>query len=171
MNRRYAALLSAVLLLALLLCACAKKQEEGVNPVTFYYLSGSDQFGTQTGALAGETVDLLRTDLELNEIVELYLQGSADPAFSDPFPNGLHCEQAELLDGSVRVRLTPEIETLSGVELTLAEACLTKTLTEMTGAETVVLETQNGVLPGGESGVFSTEQFILWDELSTEPES
>lgn len=165
-------ILSFFLLTAFLLslCGCGEKQSDFINPIDFYFLDAEEQSGTQTGALAHETVDLLSKDVEIQQILNRYLKGPTEECLKSPFPAELKAEVARLQDGELYIQLSSEFDTLSGISLTLATACLTMTLTQISGVDSVKLETGSGVLSQQANEAYSAQRFLFYDELASHPE-
>lgn len=165
-------ILSFFLLAAFLLslCGCGGKNVSYSNPIDFYFLDAEEQFGAQTGALAQETVDLLTNDVQIQQILDRYLKGPTEDGLRSPFPAGLKAEVESLQDGELDIRLSSEFDALSGVSLTLAAACLTMTLTQISGVDSVMLETGSGVLSQQANEAYSARRFLFYDELASHPE-
>ncbi|GHU95642.1 hypothetical protein FACS1894208_08810 [Clostridia bacterium] len=74
-------------------------------------------------------------------------------------PDGISCEAAEFDDGLLTLTLSEAYLTLAGLQKTLADACLTLTLTELPDVEAVSI--------GG--AVFAARDFLLSEQLSETP--
>ena len=166
--RNRAGVILAALLLALL-CGCAPARPAVVyqNPIDFYYCDLEDAHGGALGALAKQTVDLVDPEITVEEILTRYLAGPDDPALAAPFPNGLTCESVTLSDGVLCVRFGETYAELSGIRLSLTNACLTKTLLQIPFVESVQIETDGGMLTTQTATAFTEDSFLLNDASDT----
>ena len=81
------------------------------------------------------------------ELAELVLTQPEDPGLTSPAPAGtrlLSCQQEE---GQLRLDLSEQYGGLSGVELTVANSCLTLTLCQLEGVEEVSITVEGEPLP------------------------
>ena len=161
--RRAAALFLLAALLAGML-GCARKQERYQNPIRFYYcdLTQEHAHGEADGVLAYETVDLVRGDLTVEEVLDLYFAGPEAEELTAPFAPGTRCELAALDGGVLALRLSGEYASLSGVWLTLTNACLYKTLMQLPYVEQVHIENESLFASQGEA-LFSESDFLFED--------
>lgn len=139
---------SVVFLLAGLLfalCACGSGEEEAPpeNSRLLYFLAPEDE-GRGGDRLQGSYELLgLAEDAALLEdaaaIVERLLQGPSDGELESPVPAHLHVSLAglEIRNGLAHVDFSSEFGQLSGVELALADYCLTLSLTGLEGVSAV----------------------------------
>ncbi len=132
-----------LLLPLLLLCGCSHKSEEG--GVSFYYLAAEVEIGS--------TSELFQTELRQmdetrpwKERVQLYLTGPVDENLRNPFPRNVTVRSATLREKEqvLELTLSQEYAQLTGIGRTLANACLTLTLTEYASVERIELHCDNG---------------------------
>lgn len=170
--RRYKLCAAALaLMLALTGCSAAVVQRpQYVNPIDFYYCRQEPVFGSETGALAYETVELGRTDISVEEILALYFAGPISQTLRSVFPEGLACTRAELDGGVLTLHLNEAYSTLSGVELTLAAACLSMTLTQIEFVDSVRVETPGALLSQQAGDLYAPERFVFFDDAAYNPE-
>lgn len=167
MRNRAGVILTALLLA--LLCGCAPARPAAVyqNPIDFYYCDLEDPHGGALGALAKQTVDLVDPEITVEEILTRYLAGPDDPALTAPFPDGLTCESVTISDGVLCVRFGEAYAELSGIRLSLTNACLTKTLLQIPFVESVQIETDGGMLTTQTATAFTEDSFLLNDASDT----
>jgi len=140
---------AALALLALgVLCACAppvepERQEPGA---LIYYLAPGD------AARGGDRIQDVWEPLDLPEnarlrevaqaVVERLLTGSEEAALVSPFPSGTTLAGLEIWDRRAYVDLEGGFDQLTGVDLTLADYCLTLSLTGLEGISAVSVTSQ-----------------------------
>ena len=165
-------ILSVVLVLVLLSgCTSAIAQRpQMINPIDFYYCRQDAAFGSETGALGYETIELGRTDMTVEEILALYLQGPISDTLRSPFPKELACTGATLDGGVLTLRLNDAYGALSGVECSLVSACLTMTLTQIKFVDSVRVETPSALLYAQTEQKYSEDSFVLFDASAYNPE-
>lgn len=171
MRRDKLCAVALALVLALSGCSAAIVQRpQYVNPIDLYYCRKEAVFGSETGALDFETAELGRTDVTVEEILALYFAGPISETLRSPFPEGLACTRTELDGGVLTLHLNEAYGTLSGVELTLAAACLGMTLTQIEFVDSVRVQTPGTLLSPQAGEPFTPERFVLFDDSAYNPE-
>lgn len=146
----------AWLLMLVLLCSlvsCGTEQMPEGNCALYYaalpeYAKGGD-------AVAAEycEIDLPEDTAAAAEmLLRRYWKGPTDESLSSPLPAGLQLLGVEAKGGLLEVNVSGHYRTLSGVDLTLADSCLTLTLTQLPGVYSV------SVLAGGKPLEYRAEQ-------------
>lgn len=154
-RRGWTALLLAV---ALLLCSCETQAEEEQLPLIYYVVSGSGQ--VTLSALAGEPWTQAPETPGVEQYVDRMLEGPADAGLYTVFPEQLRLLSWEEDRGLLTLDFSEEYSELTGITLTLANACLTLTLTQLDGVEEVQVTVMGKALPeGGEP--LSPEDLLL----------
>lgn len=162
--------LSLVLLLTLLCGCAATRTEQYENPIRFYYCRTEVAYDQPGGTLESELRDLKDRQIEINEILRLYLAGPVEQTLVSPFPAGLTAIDAGVQDGTLTVRLGTEYARLRGAERTTAAACLTLTMTQIRGVSRVCIETEEDVVPEQRAVVYTAADFLLYDASVSNPE-
>lgn len=147
-----------------LLCSCGLKNEPIQNPVTFYYRNPKTKFGTQANLIIGETRESKEHAEDYQYLIEQYLNGPITYDSTSPFPGGTTLAEFSMDASKAYIVLTSQITTLTGSELMVACACITKTVSEMTGVRSVQISTSNGTLDGKESITLTADSFVLWEQ-------
>jgi germination protein M len=132
MKRRLLTALFCVLLLAAVGCGRA---EQG-QTMAFYYRVVDDQVYDTNDVIQPETRKI-DPDLSLEQLLTLYLAGPESSQYTSPFPRDTAVESVQQTDTRVEVVLSAEFSQLSGINRTIAEGCLTMTLDQLDGVETV----------------------------------
>lgn len=139
-------LISLLLLLALALSlyGCNSDASLKMNaPVNFYYCSNSITYNSPDGVICAEVRDATGYTDNLQQFIELYLKGPASSEFTSPFPDGADVEQLSLGTTRIQITLNETFTELSGLDLTLACACLAKTVQEAAQVEYVQIIFEN----------------------------
>lgn len=142
MNKRRMSLLASLLVL-LTACSAPAGPEQGTEGVLVYYLlpeeeaRGADRIGARWESLAlPEGADDLA---EAQAVVERLMAGPGDESMYSPLPEGVELLGLELRDRTAYVDFSGEIRDLSGVELALADYCLTLSLTALDSIRAVTV--------------------------------
>ena len=152
-------------LIALLFCTgCGKDENNYAAPVNFYYIHNEIPFGAESSVIVATKRESKGYENDYVYLVEQYLNGPTTYDCISPFPAGTMLEEMNWDQNRVQIVLSPHIATLSGPDLTVACACLTKTVTELTGISTVQIRTSNGLLNGSEVLSLTSDSFLYWDE-------
>ena len=164
-------LLLPILCIALLLSSCAFPIERNtafyIQPVDFYYCAADHTYGTETGTLRWETRELGEDSWSFSEILSLYFEGPISTDLRSPFPADVAVKNITVQDGTMSLLLNDAFTKLSGVELTLATACLVQTLTAFDTIDQVVLMTDNMILSNLTTTPLDEADFLLQDDAST----
>lgn len=150
-----------VSLILLALTGCAKDHTPN-NPVRFYYPKAEITFGSEYSAIAFESRE--SESLSTEALIRLYLDGPAQQELENPIPDGVELVSL-LIDGdAASLVLTDPFSELSGLPLTVASICLSKTVIELAEVQTVVLSCETKPLDGESHISISKDQMILVDE-------
>lgn len=134
-----------LLALALLLTACGPAAEDGGQEegTPVYYLAIGD------GARGGDAIRAANVRLELPEeagpeeraaaVVEQLMREPADLDLTSPIPANVRLLGLTVQAGQAQVDLSGSFRQLDGVDLTLADYCLTLSLTALEGINSVVI--------------------------------
>ena len=127
MKKALVLLLSLALLLSMLGCS-GGPQPAPLQPFDFYYRAAEPDYRSAYGAIGVETRDLGASPLSDEELISLYLQGPEDEDLVSPFPPNLRLLGVAGSATTLTVRLSSEYDSLQGVDASLADACIVKTL-------------------------------------------
>lgn len=139
MRRKLSLLLAALLLAGAV--SCAPQETEPQGGYALYYLADTEE--NQGGdAIAAEYCALeLPEDPEraAERLLERYWQGPESAALTSPLPAGVQLLSVEVRSGRVTLDVSGQYGVLTGVELTLADSCLTMTLSQLSGIYSVAI--------------------------------
>lgn len=162
-------LIAILLSLALLLSACSFPGSQ--ETVTFYYPrdpqqksnTPSDTFYTaERREITGQTTNV-------RYLLSLYLQGPLDDQSFSPFPEGTRLVMLDIHNGQYFVQLSQEFSQLSGIDLTVACACISLTCFNMADVDRVtVITPASGDHPAVEM-TLTREDLTLMDTVAETP--
>lgn len=159
-------LISLVLVLVFLLSGCNTQDSYHASAVNFYYIHNELEFGTESGVIQTTARTFETKSDDYTYLIEQYLNGPVTYDCVSPFPAGITLEELHWDQNRVQIILSPHITTLSGVELMVACACLTRTVTEMTGIHTVQIRSSSGLLNGEQALTLTADSFVYWDQAT-----
>lgn len=154
--------LTALVLALAMLCAACSGGRSGGEGYTLWFAASQSDAGS--AALASETRSLSQPDAQT--LLELLLAGPADESLLSPFPAGVALRELSLEGNVATVDLSEGYGGLSGVELTLADACVTLTLCQLEGIDAVYFEVEGAPRPFRDQ-VFTPDDFLLDNTLPT----
>ena len=157
--------LTAIFLLIVLaagLFGC--RMEELRSPASFYYYRSDPVFAGTDGVICPETRELAGMEGDLDAILELYFQGPISRELENLIPESCPVPHWDLDGDTLHLHFTRELAALSGVELTLVSACLTRTFLDLTGCNTLILSAEGMRLNGEASMVLTLDGLSLRDD-------
>lgn len=160
MARITALLLCLCLLFSMTACGTSSEQQDTL----FYYRRSETEFGTDQGIIAPEKRDLFPSGNDLGLILELYFQGPESTGLESPFPRDTRVTDWTLKGDTLCLTMNECFAALSGVELTIACSCITKTLLPLTDAAAVRFQVEGGLLAGEKHLTLSEDLIQLSDD-------
>lgn len=167
--KKYLFLLIAALLI--FVCACTDTQESNEPGISYpiYYLAPS---GTAQGGDAiqcsNELLDLQEgaaTETIATAVITRLIRGPQNSSLLSPFPQGTHLISLTIRNARAYVDLAG-ITLLDGIDLTLADYCLTLSLTAIEGIESVSITGNGHLLPQQPRRFFYPYDILLSSEDS-----
>ena len=146
----------------MLLTGCTPAAQKTQAPVSFYYIRAEFDYNSADGVIAAELRESINC-ADVNEILELYFRGPDDETLQLPFPTSTELISVELKDNTAVITLTDNFSGLTGMNLTLACACITHTVINLTGATQVAIKAQTRKLNGQETIIMTLEDLLLID--------
>lgn len=146
--------LTLCLCMAFSLAACEGSAQLR-SPGNFYYYRTETLYSGTDGVIAPEQRELGGIKEDLGEVLDLYCLGPESRELESVLPQGTYVEAYSLENGVLTLQFDASLAALSGIELSIAAACITRTFLELTGADTIVL-TAGGALLNGETAMTLT---------------
>lgn len=154
---------AVLLLCAALLAAggCTSRENGGGTGQTYlvYYSALSNQ--TSESAVAGERRTLSGGQEAVTGLMDLLLSQPQSAGLTSPFPSGLQLLDWQLEEGRLHLDLSDHYYSLSGVDLTLADACLALTFCQLENVDSVYVTVEGHELPYRTTQQLSMENILL----------
>ncbi len=147
MKKVLALALLLLLILSIVGCNLQSNQEQQIR---FYYCSSDPAYAEENGVISPE----LRSGIHqepLNKIINFYLAGPKSEDLHSPFPEGLRILEADQNGSTMYLTVSNQLCDLTGMDLTLACACLTLTFMDLRQVQQVVITPEDGLLDGQRS--------------------
>ena len=157
---RRKAFLFTFLVLSLLLAACVRGGgTEGENSYTIYYPAAELRDVPGEDAIVARTVQLPDADtLTQEELAQRLLQRLLADV---PMPGGTTLLSLSVLGNWARVDFSRQYARLAGIDLTLADYCVTLTLTQLDGVNAVSITSGGRELPYRETQTLTAADPLL----------
>lgn len=177
MKRFGAALFAVLALLSGCAYAVSQSQSAAEDAYAFYYMEGDLSASAGGDAIGWEEMILpelvgMETVDAAERMMQLLLSGPRSEFLKSPFPNGTQLNDIALEDTHAIVDLTFAYSSLSGIALTIADYCITLTLSQLSGISTVSVTVRGQELAYRDSQTFSGMDVLLTsgeDVVSTVP--
>ncbi len=159
-------LLPVLLALLLALAACGSREADVQETLDFYYLDsaeGEESLGSDNGALAVERRRLSQLPATYGELLDVYFAGPVSAGLQSPFPAGLRCLETSLDETVLTVILSEVFDSLTGLDRSLASACIVCTLSQLPEVTGICLETEADVGADREARVYTAADFVSED--------
>ncbi len=160
MKRMIAILLSISMILPLLGCT---QEEEIQKPVTFYYRRADIAYGGSDGVVATEQRESLGHEDDIPYLMSMYLAGPQSYKLLQTFPPDLFIVSIHYVDDFAKIVFSFHLSELSGIDLTVACACITMTMIELTGVESVQISAASALLDDYQTITMDKDCLLLLD--------
>ena len=154
-------------LLAIAFClsafGCKNRAANYDAPATFYYLQNQEALDLSEHVIRGETRETVHLNADLSQILNLYFEGPISVSNYSPFPSGLSVIRLSQEEDKVYLTLNKVFAQLEGLDLSVASTCISMTLFELTGCNSVELSAEGTLSNGEESIVISQDLLYLLD--------
>ena len=154
-----------LLLFAILLSLTACQSPTEKNSLTFYYIKNTENSDGISDIIVPFFPNINNTSYDYAELLNLYFNGPTNYSCYSPFPASTTLEELSVTQSKAKLTLSPQFATISGVELTIACACLTRTVIALTGVSSVQISVNGAQLCGEDSLTFNLKSFTYLDAL------
>lgn len=146
MRRQIRMLALAGALLALCGCSGDAREGAGQGGYLIYYSALDDRNAAM--AVGSESLELPEGAQVIPALVNAAFRDPASQDLTSPYPDGVRVLSWELLeDGCLHLDLSEQYGSLTGIDLTVADACLTLTLCQAEGVASVYLTVEGDEIP------------------------
>ena len=161
--RRRLSMTAALVLLLSLLCACAAQhaQEMDENGYELYFLSDPNSAGGSDAIRAQEKRLTLDGAMETEDCVRALMAGPDEPSLSSPIPEGTALKSLKVSGRRAQIDLSAQYARLTGIDLSLADYCITLTLTQLPNVNAVSITADGRELPYRETQVLLSADTLL----------
>ena len=166
MKKRLACLLLALTLLLSGCAAPAAATAQDESCCQLYYpvrdlekAAGGDALGAERSTLPKESEEPMEQQVE--DLMNALLAGPGGTELKSPFPEGTRLLGVELRGSHAKVDLSSAYRALSGIDLTLADYCITLTLTQLSAVRSVSILVRGQELSYRDSQRFRPKDVLL----------
>lgn len=158
--------LAFVLVCALLLCctACTGKKETLTKPVAFYYCTTEVVYDGKTGIIAAEQRESSQFGDDMTALLNAYLQGPISESFQSPFPENVQIVTFSMSGPTILAVLSKEFSQLSGLDLIIACACLSRTIFDLAEQNCIQIAAFDSQLDGQTYITIDRDSMFLVDD-------
>lgn len=157
--------------LCILLCVCLILPLLGCNqtveiekPVTYYYRRTEVSYGTSDGVIGSEQRESIGHENDMFYLLAQYVSGPHSAEFSQTFPDNLIVVSVHRSKKLVRIVFSYHFAELTGIDLTIACACITKTVMDLTGTDAVQISAAGELLDEQQTITMDRNSLLLLDE-------
>ena len=162
MKRLFALLLGIVCILTC--CGCNNKNAHS-ETASFYYCAADATYDDINCVIITEQRAQTLKTAGLLTVLNTYLQGPINNAFHNPFPAGSAVISAKRDESTLYLSMNNLFGKLTGLELTLACACLYKTATGITNLPSMQISCHDVLLDGNTTITLDADSFVWIDSV------
>jgi hypothetical protein len=168
--KKILSLICAAAVLILFVAACAVKPDNFIAPAQLYYSVGEYTYHQEDGVIRSETRETKLFNSDLKLFLNAYLAGPVSKKLISPFPSGAQVVDVTQSEKEITIVLNETFSKLSGIDLTLPISCLSMTILEYTGGDTVRFRVENGTLSGKEVITVTRDLLLFKDDTALKQE-
>ncbi len=164
MGRRIIGCLCAICM-ALLLWGCvdSKGDSDMKLPFRFYYRTTEEPGVLNQEPMNYELREVYGHETDYRWVLDQYFQGPQSDNLAAPFQKTTKLIQVTLVDGQMKLVVSDDLGGLSGIDLTIACACITRTCLGFEGVESVSISAESVALAGKSAIVMHPGNMMLED--------
>lgn len=134
-----------LLSILLLVSSCGKDTRSSGGGYDVYYAARDP--GSEGKAIESENYVLTGTGEPVEELVSLILNTPASDRLTSPIPSGVTLDSWSLKEGVLKLVFSEGYDGLSGINLTIADYCVTLTMCQLEGVQSVIISVEGGLIP------------------------
>lgn len=152
----------SIFVVILILISGCSGQGKHMN-ADFYYSYAEISFASTDQTIGSEHRIINADPLNYHAILTKYLEGPQSSEFANPFPTGTKIVSITVDQQIASIVLSDNFSDLTGIELTLACACLSLTTERITGCAQVQLSAEKALLDSKKSITINTNELSFTD--------
>ena len=156
-------ILLLILVFLVTAAGCAQKAPDTATPVTFYYPADKTVYDGLTSMLHPEIREGAGYEDDIAGLMNLYLKGPRLEELRSPFPRQITVHKYSSTSNTATLELSSEFAQLSGIDLTVACACIANTLFDLTQVDRVQIFANDAQLDGQTSITLERDDFLYAD--------
>lgn len=156
--------LSIILALSLLTGLAGCVADAPADPGNFYYRRVNPIYEGTDGIIAPEVRELEGLRGNMAAMLQAYLSGPVSSSLESPFPRATTLLDWSMERSELTITLSEDFAELTGIDLTIACACIARTFLELTDAVFVRIQANGATLNGSEYIVMSQSSLSLADD-------
>lgn len=165
--KRYVCMILAIAL-CLACLGCRSDQPKLVQPVNFYYRSPEPRYGEPNGIMLPLVTEADGRMEDPLALLNDYLRGPDEAGYESTFPASTKILSMDLSDGRVLLNMNDSLARFTGIDLTVACACLSLTAMELLDVSSVTIRCSNEQLDGAKSITMDQNTLTLLDLYTPE---
>lgn len=165
--KRLTCFLIAVIFLFCLV-GCKDVAQNFQKPVTFYYRTDPASFDSNQGILSAEIHEAAIYQNNTTQILNSYFSGPVSDMLVSPFPSGLTALSVTENDDTAVILLDDCFKELNGLDLSIACAALTMTVTQLVSCEYVDICVQTTADKSERVLILSVDDLYFLDHIKSQ---
>lgn len=150
---------------------CQKDDVQLQKPAKFYYRNEEVNYGTEDGLIAYELQETSHIGADLYQLILQYQKGPVSESLVNPLSQDINITAVENYGGVITVSTDTSFHQLSGIDRSVACACISMTLLDYTEAKYIKFYIVDDFLGEKESLIFSRKDMQLLDNLPATTQS
>ena len=146
---------------------CTSDHDKPENSVSVFFKREKTVYGTADGVIGETYLDAAGRETDYAYLLNVYLQMTPGEGLSPTYPKGVAMMNFKLQGLTAKVVLSDPIAELTGMELTIALTCLTKTVMSITGCQEVIISATTKQLDGQNFVTLNKDSYLLLDGSGT----
>lgn len=144
--------------------ACHQEPEETQSTVTVFYRASDIQYGTEEGVIAPCQLNAAGHESDTVYLLDVYFSKILSEEYITTFPRSTRVVSLNLDGLTAKIVLSNEFSSLTGLNLSIACACLTQTIISLTGCQEVIISAESAKLDGNNFITLTRDSYLLLDE-------
>lgn len=145
------------------LAGCASETKPHQKPAAFYYRTAEVTYDGRSSIIRYEERESAGYESDIPKLLNLYFRGPSSENLRSPFPKNLEVVGYSTLGPTVLLELSDEFTQLSGIDLSIASACIACTILSLVEQERVQISVADTPLDGQSYIMLDRSSVLLLD--------